>query len=336
MQRLLDGIELDIEDGAGLPIYDGGDKVVLHTTETSPGSLGWVRDSWRGENNWGKGLPHFIVEQGRIVQLLPLTLNAYTLENAAGGSDTNRSGHCIQAEIVHRAGEPWSDAEFDAIGHLLAMLIGAGLEFELDNHPVFYAANQGIILAVYNSPVRFSAQRWTDGNFWAAHVHAPENAHWDIGPINADRVVDIARSYLAGGAPPPTPNPQEWDEMATQQEFEAAVEHATRPQVWITTDGDLAGMCWIVSPVGGTRAYIKSPAELATVTVGPWAYQVQTVPADRLTVMADITPHHERSLVLTPEDIQKLADALSKLGTSPDAEDVARAVIDELHDRTAS
>jgi len=198
---LLPGYEHDIEAGAGLSIVAGNPHVVIHTTESPRGSYNAIRNMWRGPANWGKGLPHFLADGGRYVQLLPLNVGAYTLENRAGGADTNRSGPVIQVEICGYAEQDFNDEETNALAIWLADLTKVGIPLDLSHHPRFYGANEGIVLASYNAPQRMSGEGWTNFNGFCGHQHAPENAHWDPGRLDGDRVEQIATAYLSGGSP---------------------------------------------------------------------------------------------------------------------------------------
>jgi hypothetical protein len=197
----LPGYEHQPEHGAGLNVTDGAPKVVIHTTESGPGSLQRVRDSWRGPANWGKGLPHFIAEGDRYVQLLPLNVGAYTLENKGGGADTNRCGPAIQVEIVGYARNAFTDVEYSALGRWLADLVKAGVPLNLSQHPRFYGEGAGWILASYTARQRLTAQQYHGFNGFMGHQHCPENAHWDPGSLDGDRVERIALAHLTGGAP---------------------------------------------------------------------------------------------------------------------------------------
>lgn len=217
------GVEHQPIAGAGLSVSAGRPKVVLHTTETDPGSIDFLINHWR--TNWGSGLPHFIVEGSRIVQLLALNVGAYTLENAPGGADTNRSGPAVQAEVVSRAANDWDDATYEAVGKMLGLVKKAGHDFDLGTYPRFYGANEGIVLASYSSPIRMTAQQYIDFNGWTDHAHCPENAHWDIGKKDGKRIEAIARRWAGAPAnqpntPPPAP---EEDIMATKAELEQVV-----------------------------------------------------------------------------------------------------------------
>jgi len=198
VQDLLPGYEHDIEPGAGLAIGPGADKVIIHTTESPRGSWGAIRNLWRGgPGQWNKGLPTFLADGTRVVQLLPLSTNAYTVENAPGGADTNRAGHVVQVEWCRYSADPWAEDEMAALAKWLVDLKANGLNFDWHNHPRFYGANEGIVLASYSSPIRFGADAFTNFNGWMGHQHVPENAHWDPGFLDAGRVANLC-DQLAG------------------------------------------------------------------------------------------------------------------------------------------
>lgn len=213
MDLWLPGYEHQPIGGAGLNAGPGKDKAVIHTTETGPGSLQFLIEHWK--TSWGSGLPHFVAEGARYVQLLPLNVGAYTLENAPGGADTNRSGPAIQVEIVQFAANKFNDVEHEALGKWLADLVKAGVDLNVRQHPRFYGANEGIVIASYNSPIRMDAKAYDDFNGFCGHQHTPENAHWDPGKLDADRVERIALSRIQQPtpAPVPVPDPLE-DDMA--------------------------------------------------------------------------------------------------------------------------
>lgn len=190
---ILPGYEQQIVVGAGLDVTPGRPKFVLHTTESGPGSLQGLISHWQG--NWGSGLPHFIIEGTRCVQLLPINVGAYTLENKDGGTDTNRSGPAVQCEVVSFAANDWDDATYETVGKMLADVKKAGHDFDLGVHPPLLGTDAGFTIADYNSRQRMSADEYTNFNGWCAHQHVPENAHWDIGKKDGARIEAIARKY---------------------------------------------------------------------------------------------------------------------------------------------
>jgi hypothetical protein len=195
MLRFLPGYEQRIVPGAGLSVTPGRPKVVIHTTETGPGSMETLIRHWT--RNPGAGLPHFVSEGARYVQLLPLDVGAYTLENAPGGADTNRSGPAIQVEAITYAANGLNEVEVEALGKWLADLVNAGVDLDITQHPRFYGANEGVVLASYTSPIRMSAAEYVNFNGFCGHQHTPENAHWDPGQLDAIAVERIARYHLA-------------------------------------------------------------------------------------------------------------------------------------------
>lgn len=189
---------------AGLNVTAGRPKAVLHTTETGPGSLDALVRHWRA--NPGAGLPHFVADGDRWVQLLPLDVAAYTARNDPSGFDINRSGPAIQVEIVGYA-DRLDGRDEERIARWLADLVLAGLPINVAQHPRFYGAGEGITLAVQSSPVRELLGPWDAFNGWCGHQHLQENDHWDPGHIDADRIERLALQYLAGGA---GPNQEDW------------------------------------------------------------------------------------------------------------------------------
>ncbi len=266
MGVFLEGYEQQIVAGAGLNVTPGAKKAVLHTTETGPGSLQNLINHWN--RNWGAGLPHFIIEGSRCVQLLPLNVGGYTLENANGGADTNRSGPAVQVEIVSYAANDWDDATYETVGRWLADLNKAGFAFDINNTPRWYGANEGIVLASYSSPIRMTADQYINFNGWCAHQHCPENAHWDCGKKDTDRLKAIAYRHMGGSVPVTPPG----DDMPTVDETRALLEQTVG--VWEQDTRKYLGFPVVIgsngehylitTDAGGNlrRRYIPGPFEL--------------------------------------------------------------------------
>lgn len=285
---LLPGYEHQIVTGAGLSIGPGRPKFCAHTTETGRGSLQFLINHWF--QNWGSGLPHFIIEGKRCVQLLPLTVGAYTLENKPGGADTNRSGPCVQVEVVSFAAEDWDDDTYETLARLLADVHRAGHVFDLTTPHRFYGANEGIVLASYASPIRLSGAEWDAFNSWTDHAHAPENAHWDIGKKDGGRISRRANEIRFGTTPPA---PTEDGIMITEQQFTKAMQElgdrivgacAPKPQddgMWMGTFA-AENAVYIVFPTGQmahvpgstnpdpAQAKIENDAQIARLEAMGW------------------------------------------------------------------
>lgn len=148
-------------------------KGVLHTTEGYwDGSMSVFRSQFS---------PHFLVDRGRIAQLLPLGRAASTLERRDGMPPTN--GVCrVQIEIVGFSQRmPWlPPAEtVDALARLMAELERVA-EIPLryvraDRNPGVFASASG----------------------WVGHGDVPGNSHWDPGVLDWDRLLGKARGYRA-------------------------------------------------------------------------------------------------------------------------------------------
>lgn len=278
MDLWLPGYEHDPEHGAGLSVAPGAPKVVIHTTESGPGSLAAIRNMWRGREAWGRGLPHFIAEGDRYVQLLPLNVGAYTLENRVGGADTNRSGPAIQVEIVGYARNAFTDVEYGALGRWLADLVRAGLRINLSQHPQFHGEGAGWVLAAYDARQRMTAGTYSAFNGFCGHQHCPENAHWDPGFLDANRVEHIARAYLDGASTQVLKEKV----MANGVKLPDIPESGNR--VWVsTTDGVGRPRCYEAPYPDGTSALLAAGVidgivEL-TGNAGRWYYNTFIVAA---------------------------------------------------------
>jgi hypothetical protein len=270
MDLWLPGYEHQPVYGAGLSAGPGAPKVGAHTTETGPGSLQPLINHWRV--NWGSGLPHFIQEGSRIVQLLAINVGAYTAQNRAGGADINRSGPMVQSEVVSRSADGWDDETYETFGRWLADLKRAGHDFDVELHPRFYGANEGIVLARESSPIRFTAAQFDGFNGWLGHQHFPENDHWDPGRIDADRIVRIANRHL-GRDPIPNPdggpemNADEWTKLQKWEEdtrkiITDHVDAALRTRIGTHMFRDPRdGTVWRFDNPGLFRTYVKTPAQ---------------------------------------------------------------------------
>lgn len=292
MQRFLPGYEQQIIDG-GLNVTAGAPKMVGHTTETRRGSLQALISSW--DRNPGAGCPHFIIEGRRVVQLIPLDRAAYTLRNLDGGADTNRAGPAIQFEVVSDAANDWDDDTYESVGNLLADVKAAGHDFDLDNFTRFYGANEGIVLAVVGSPIRFSAHEYVWFNGWTDHAHCPENDHWDIGKKDGRRIHRIARARYGGGIalPPPPTITKDWFDMATEDDLRRVIRDEFSRNQEGSPAVQLNGSLWTVEDDGEriTRRWIPGTAQLD---------MLRQIGVVRDSDPIDITPETEVAFVSLP------------------------------------
>lgn len=162
-------------------------KGVLHTTEG--GSIAGAEGAYRSSNSW----PHFTVGQdGTVHQHVSISRAARSLQNAAGGVETNRGG-AIQIEVVGYASKPsWPAAQVNAMKGLMRWIeANTGIR---QYGPKFSGSGQ----AGLRNTLEFSNAYWTSFNGWCGHQHVPENSHWDPGAIEL---------ILLFSAPLPTPTP---------------------------------------------------------------------------------------------------------------------------------
>jgi hypothetical protein len=242
----------------GLPVLYGGDKFVPHTTEG--GGVKALLDRW--DANPGLGRPHFLAGEWGVIQLLPLTVNAYTLENKTGGSETNKCGHVIQMEWDGNANDPKTDRFYEVVGKLIADCMNAGIDLDLDICPRFWDDSERGWLATYTSGVRLNAVEWTTVNTIVGHQHAPENAHWDPGYIDVHRLCEVVRRHLGS-----THQHKDWLDMASleevraivRQEVESVAKRGVGRSVLATYDGTAV---YELFPGAGVAKHL-SPAGLA-------------------------------------------------------------------------
>jgi hypothetical protein len=330
MDLWLPGYEHDPERGAGLSVSPGAPKVVIHTTESGYGSLDRIRDTWRGPEAWGRGLPHFIAEGDRYVQLLPLNVGAYTLENAPGGADTNRSGPAIQVEIVGYARNAFTDVEYAALGRWLADLVKAGVRIDLSQHPQFHGEGAGWVLAAYDARQRMTAGTYSAFNGFCGHQHCPENAHWDPGFLDADRVERIALGHLG------TTLDKE-KVMANGVKLPDIPESGNR--VWVsTTDGVGRPRCYEAPYPDGTSALLTAGVidGIVELTGGParWYYNTFIVAAPVVAEWTALSGNLAQTEDIKAAIAASVTDALDGIDTpelpASFAADVAGAVLAKI------
>jgi hypothetical protein len=160
---------------------------VLHTIESTLGSgLSVFQNQFA---------PHFALDARRIVQLVPLGVIGCSLENLAGGTETNRLVRA-QIEIAGKSSTTsWlPDADTtEALADLMATLervadIPLTRPFAEKMPPLPWATKKFS---------RRSAGKWGRTAGWFGHVEVPENGHWDPGALQWNKL--LARAREVGG-----------------------------------------------------------------------------------------------------------------------------------------
>jgi len=168
------------------------------------------------EGGWSSGLavfkqhyaPHFMVGRdgsgkASIAQLIPLGVMGSTVENAAGGVETNRWAH-VQIELAgFSQTSPWLPTA-DVV-RVLASLMGTlrdecGIPLKRAFPDTLAPGN---VWATPGNPRRRSGL-WGKRAGWWGHVEVPENSHWDPGSF---RYRDVFK--LVDEPEPPAPPDEE-------------------------------------------------------------------------------------------------------------------------------
>lgn len=162
-------------------------KGVIHTTEGSSatGAIG----AYKKNNSW----PHFTIDiLSTVYQHIGINKAARSLQNAAGGVETNRGG-AIQIEVVGYANNTnWPVTQVEAIQKLMRWIEAqTGIQ---QVGPNFGNSSQYGL----RNPFEFTGSQWKAFNGWCGHQHVPENSHWDPGAIDLATLFSI---------PAPTPEP---------------------------------------------------------------------------------------------------------------------------------
>jgi hypothetical protein len=183
-------------------------KLVIHTIEADPATaFRFDPSSFFGHQGW----PHATIDSRGIHQHFPITEGARTLENRAGGVETN-SAHAIQCEVMGRAEfvHQLPDATMrhlaDWLGWCLAET-GTPMVFaDFVAHP----ASSGT-----GAAQRFSGAEWMAFSGICGHQHVPENEHGDPGDISVDRLQTLIEEDIMS------------PELATQLQQLLSVSQAT-------------------------------------------------------------------------------------------------------------
>jgi hypothetical protein len=161
-------------------------KICLHTTE-GPTIEG-------AERAFARFPPHVGVEFRRRLrrQYLPIDRSSFSLRG-----DENDDEFVVQVEIVGFAASPPGPAECRWLGTEVVAPIARAIGCPLKAAPQgFHGPNEGIVLAVSTSPIRFRSERALrefSGVFGHQHAPAPDT-HWDPGAIDIKTILEAARN----------------------------------------------------------------------------------------------------------------------------------------------
>jgi hypothetical protein len=168
--------------------YTGGPfRGVIHTTEIKT----YVPST---KNYYGHfNPPHFtlVMEKGaaKFYQHFPITVAARALENRPKGVQTNRRS-AIQIEIA------WKAAEIAQLPSEMVVRMWDWMRWvegetgiKRGNYPTFRGNESYGIFGVG----RMTNDEWDAFDGWCGHQHVPENAHWDPGKLDIDRLTRIKR-----------------------------------------------------------------------------------------------------------------------------------------------
>lgn len=158
-------------------------KVEWHTTEGS--TLAGAESAYRSYP------PHLGYDPVRRIkhQYISLDRHSYASRNSEAEDD-----YVIQIELVGFAGQThnWSDQVYRNIAADLIVplekAIGVPRRWKR-----FYRADEGIVLASPNSPIRLTNAQWRAFTGHLGHQHAPDpDEHWDPGGLRMDKAVKFA------------------------------------------------------------------------------------------------------------------------------------------------
>lgn len=311
----LPGIETIEGQSAGAMAGGRGRKLLLHSTEGS--TIEGAVAAYRARNVW----PHLTVDchRRRAVQHLPLQLAGRSLKNKAGGVETNRAGqYLVQIELVGFAQRPETIGDTDDLDWFARTVVrpiheATGIPLYTQVTWVPYPASYG-----EGAAQRVPAYRWADLSGIVGHQHAPENDHGDPGALDVARIIATAS------------NPQEDDMALTEAEYQR-INSIAVTAAW----GAVQRLGQYLARGQGNAAFNPNlqtwMSDKATTTLPQLAGAVAGVGGAVEDLEVDADDIDETAIAqalvaaLTAGDI---AQALIDAG-------MAKAVVDELHHRTA-
>lgn len=171
--------------GVGGGYYDetAHPKFLWHMTQGS--SLAGARNAFKSYP------PHCGVDwrTGEREQYIPLNWHSWSLRG-----DESDDEICIQVEVVGFSEDAHNlpDSALEWLGVYVVRPIHELVPIPYQ-HLRFYGADEGIVLASPNSPIRLSDAAFRDYSGHLAHQHVPKpDEHWDAGPLNISKILSYA------------------------------------------------------------------------------------------------------------------------------------------------
>jgi hypothetical protein len=208
---------------AGPMAPGAGAKIVHHTTQgaSAAGAIG----AYRATGSWPTLTAEWLGTRMRVYQHMPLDQAARALEHP-GGPETNRA-NCTQIEHVGFAehASEWPPERMAAIASLCRQI----------------EARTGCPARIvpgtkwgHLNPPRLSGEAFFESSGHAAHMHVPENHHWDVGVVRIDATLGGAGDYAHRALKLGDQGP---DVLALQQAVRARASACGRPDRMPDADG---------------------------------------------------------------------------------------------------
>lgn len=124
--------------------------------------------------------PQLLLERKRVGQCVPFGEMAATLQNDAGGVETNRWMR-LQIEVVAFSKDQLWLPHAETVDSLAHIMVWSAEQLQIPIKRAFSDDNLGAKPWAVESYPRRRAGRWGKMPGWFMHVEAPENAHWDMG-----------------------------------------------------------------------------------------------------------------------------------------------------------
>ena len=218
-------------------------RVVFHKVQGRTSSLAGFRTVAKNHSNG----PHCWVDDRADrrwkLETVPINMSAKALAHPRGTPETNHM-HAVQVEIAGYAEEahltPKADLEWlgtDVLAPIVRAIRSLGGDIDLTYVERTYKANEGIVLASVNSPIRYDEPTWRRCNWLTTHQRVIANSHWDCGGLNLRTIIAAAREAL-GETPPPKPPPK----PPAPEEITVAEADRIIEQVNLHTDAKVLGL----------------------------------------------------------------------------------------------